>query len=225
MKDIVAEENNQLHSQPIKKVVQKSTNTVVNEYIAFLEKTALEAINKGDIELAEKVYGKLTHAAAPILGVPELDAPLEKSLEFLAKADPQDVQAIAVSQISLLHSYYKTVLGQAQNSFIFATVAATVGILIFVYSFAGQSKDNASLKGVISGAIVEVISGIGFYLYSKSSDQMAKFHEQLTITQRFLLANSVCESLESESKQKTRSDLVKAIANIKSIESSNELKS
>ncbi len=54
---------------------------------------------------------------------------------------------------------------------------------------------------------------------------MAKFHEQLTITQRFLLANSVCESLESESKQTTRSALVKVIATIKSIETSNELKS
>jgi hypothetical protein len=65
----------------------------------------------------------------------------------------------------------------------------------------------------ISGAVVEVISGINFVLYGKASTQLLGFHERLEQTQRFLLANSVCEGIEQEdARVRARADLVATIA-------------
>jgi hypothetical protein len=55
---------------------------------------------------------------------------------------------------------------------------------------------------------VEVISGVNFYLYGKTTTQMAEFQSRLDMTQRFLLANSICENLDGDFKQNTRSQLV-----------------
>jgi len=67
----------------------------------------------------------------------------------------------------------------------------------------------------VSGALIEVVSGIGFYLYNKSASQLAMFHTRLDSTQRFLLANSVCEGLEGDFKQQARSNLVRMIAGMR----------
>ena len=72
-------------------------------------------------------------------------------------------------------------------------------------------QDVATIS-VIAGALVEVISGVNFYLYNKSSAQLAVFQQALDQTQRFLLANTICELLESETRDKARSELVHTIA-------------
>ncbi|MDQ3180070.1 MAG: hypothetical protein M3Q33_06075 [Acidobacteriota bacterium] len=71
---------------------------------------------------------------------------------------------------------------------------------------------------IISGALIEVIAAINFYLYAKTSSQLATFHTRLGTTQRFLLANSMCESLEGEFKQKARYDLIKTVAGFETVQ-------
>ena len=138
-------------------------------------------------------------------------------LEKLSKADPANVQEIAASQIELLSNYHQEVLGQAKNSFRWALIAAGVGLIFFLIAIAfviyQQSLEVATI-GVISGALIEFISAINFYLYGKTASQMAEFQERLDRTQRFLIANSLCESLEGEIKHKARSELIKIIAGI-----------
>ncbi len=73
---------------------------------------------------------------------------------------------------------------------------------------------NVAVVSLISGALIEVISGINFYLYGKTSVQLADFQTRLDVTQRFLLANSMCESLEGDYKQKARSELIRTIAGV-----------
>ena len=61
---------------------------------------------------------------------------------------------------------------------------------------------------VVAGTLVELISGLNFVLYGKASAQLSHFHEVLDRTQRLLLANSICESISGELREKTRSSLV-----------------
>jgi hypothetical protein len=142
-------------------------------------------------------------------------ADFKDSLDRISKAEPRDVQEIAASQITLLGNYYEIALDQAQKSFIAAFVAAVIGLIFFLVSvvflvFIDQIK--LAMIGVIGAAITEVISGINFYLYNKSASQLVEFLKNLNMTQRFLLANSICEGLEGDYKQQARSDLVRAIA-------------
>lgn len=137
-------------------------------------------------------------------------------LKSLVEANPADVQRIAATQIELLSRYYEEVLKQSKASFSSAIIAAILGLFFFitatVFSFIVDDF-NVSIVGVISGLIIEFVSAINFYLYNRSSLQMAEYQERLDRTQRFLIANSICEGMESDVKQQARLSLVSVIAN------------
>jgi hypothetical protein len=143
------------------------------------------------------------------------DIHITQSLDRLAKAEPGDVQGIAASQIQLLTDFYRLALTQAGRSFRWALIAAGVGLLFFlaaVVFLITQKQQSVATISLVSGALIEVISAINFYLYGRTSAQLAEFHARLEATQRFLLANSICERLEGEAQQAARSDLIKTIA-------------
>ncbi len=129
-----------------------------------------------------------------------------------------NTEKIAASQIKLLTSYYSLVLNQAQRSFTWALIWAFIGVLSFIASgvfLLVNHLNEIAYISVIGGAIIEIISGINFYLYNKSSSQLAEFHTRLDATQRILLANTICEKIEGDLKQETRSQLALAFAGVK----------
>lgn len=133
----------------------------------------------------------------------------------LARTKPANILEVAGAQTELLTGYYRTVLAQARESFRWALVAAGLGLLFFLGAVAFLvvvRLQSVATVSVISGALIEVISGINFYLYGKTTAQLATFHRRLDQTQRFLLANSVCESFEGEERQKARASLIHTIA-------------
>jgi len=137
-------------------------------------------------------------------------------LDSLSQADPSDIQKIAASQIELLNSYYNTSLYQAKLSFRWALIAAGVGLAFLLSSLAFTLTAQSPLTSTIAaigGVVAEFVSGVNFWLYGKTLRQLNHFHERLDQLQRFLLANSICESLEREIKQKARYNLVATIAN------------
>ncbi len=142
------------------------------------------------------------------------DSPISEAIESLATAKPGDVQKIAASQITILDEYYRTALNQAQRSFRSAQILSGIGIGFFI-SAAGilllqQSRDLA-LVTVIGGATVEVVAALAFWLYGRTTTQLAHFYERLEQSQRFLLANSFCETLDDNTKQRSRADLITAM--------------
>ena len=70
----------------------------------------------------------------------------------------------------------------------------------------------ASVVPLITGAIVNVVSGIVFMLYGKTSSQLSAFHNQLEVLQRYLLANSICEGLSEAERDKARAALIGEIS-------------
>ena len=78
------------------------------------------------------------------------------------------------------------------------------------------SEKNAlgATLAAISGAVVEIVAGIVFYLYGKTTSQLGDFHGRLERLQRYLLANSICESLGETERDKVRADLIREIAQI-----------
>lgn len=135
----------------------------------------------------------------------------------VAQADPSNVQQVAASQLELINNYYSTILDQARQSFRWAIIAAGVGLLFFISAVGFllvTQKSDLSAISVISGALIEVIAGINFYLYGRTISQLDLFHGRLERTQRFLLANSVCEKLKGEAQQSARVELVRVISGL-----------
>lgn len=139
---------------------------------------------------------------------------IRDSLSDLSSA--KSVQEIAASQIKLLSSYYNNVLSQSQRSFYFALTAAGVGLLFFM--IAGgvlllYNLQSLALITTLGGALSSFVSGVNFHIYNKSSSQLIDFHQRLDMTQRFLLADGLCNSIKDSTKQDaTRADLITTIA-------------
>jgi hypothetical protein len=130
----------------------------------------------------------------------------------LAEAPIGDTRQFACLFSGMNLRYYSDVLSQARNSFWFALAAAMVGVAFFVFAAEQMYvRHDKAWIGLIAGSLLQVISGTGFYLYGKASAQFATFHICLDRANRFVLANTICESLGDSIKDTERSYLVRAI--------------
>lgn len=135
----------------------------------------------------------------------ELKDSLKDPIARLSAADPKDVQQIAALQLELLSAYYGAALVQSERSFICALIGSGIGLVFLAVALAG------SVASLVSGAIV-IVSSIGFHLYSKSSSQLSAIHSSLDAQQRYLLANSICESLEGEVRNNAKTALIQEMS-------------
>ena len=140
----------------------------------------------------------------------------EKALERLVDIKKDDVKGTAASQIELLSRFYDLALSQAQRSFRWALAAAVIGLVFFMiailFSLTLGAESDTAMVAMIGGAMIEFISAINFYLYNKTLSQLTLFQGRLETTQRFLLANSLTESLSDEFRDKVRAKLIIQLA-------------
>jgi hypothetical protein len=143
------------------------------------------------------------------------DTAVVNAIKSVSKADPKNIQEVAAASFDLSDSYYANVLSQAKRSFNVAVVAGIAGSLFFLAAvvLALTLRDlSAPLISSIGGAIVEVVSGLNFWLYSRTAIQLNSFHMRLERMQRYLVANSVAASLEGEHQATTLQKLVMVIS-------------
>ena len=148
--------------------------------------------------------------------------------EEIAEVGPAKISDVANEQIALQDRYYRGVLRRAKTIFRCAVAAVIVGLAFFLVAVVAfflfetfiskppilmREAQAIATVGVISGALFEAIAAIIFYVYAKTTDQLADFHYRIERTQRYVLANSICEELEDTTKQETRAFLIQAIAN------------
>lgn len=138
------------------------------------------------------------------------------AVEKTAKANPNNIQEVAASQLAIINSYYQSGLQQSQQSFRWSLIWGGIGFGFLIFAVGvllfRQPTEVAFASG-IAGALVEVFAGTYLYLYKHASDQLAAFRTSLESTQRLLLANSMCEKLEGEIEQTTRAELIRLMVN------------
>jgi len=150
------------------------------------------------------------------VGVPEKAEVYEATrdaLEKLSNTADQDVKGIAASQIELLTRFYDLLFSQAQRSFRWALIASCVGLVFLMFATLSASNSGDVLTTMpivsgISGILIEFIAAINFYLYGKTIRQLNLYQGRLEVTQRFLLANSLIESLSPELQDKSRAEII-----------------
>ena len=73
-----------------------------------------------------------------------------------------------------------------------------------------KSQRTSSVRGYGQAMRLssEFIAGVNFYLYGRTLSQLTLFQGRLESTQRFLLANSLCEALGEEHRDTTRAQLI-----------------
>jgi Cyanobacterial TRADD-N associated 2-Transmembrane domain len=137
---------------------------------------------------------------------------LQMDCGALAQAAPGNTQKIGALMLRMILRYYADVRSQARQSFYAALGAAVVGTGFFVWIARSSSGGLHASLAALAGSLIQVISGINFYLYFKVSRQFAGFHMCLERTNRFLLANTFCENLSETNRDVVRAELVKLVA-------------
>ena len=116
--------------------------------------------------------------------------------------EPQDAISIMRRNVAELKGYYAITRQQASNAFTSALVACFLGFLIFAAGllviYLSPDKSSIIPYSTIAGVVVEVISGLFFWLYSRALKQIKIFHEQLDESQQFLTAIQVTASISRE---------------------------
>jgi hypothetical protein len=164
------------------------------------------------IEYAEPAVTREEEIASiPIIGRRKREELKKRNaLQAITIANP-----VGASVLMRSDQYYESVLHQAQRSFHWALFAAIIGLLFFLAAVAFlllRQPQNISFVSLISGALVEAISALNFYLYGRASQQLINFHQPLERTQRFILANNICDMLH-DSKEEIRAKLILTLIN------------
>jgi hypothetical protein len=142
-------------------------------------------------------------------------AGISDSLARLSNANPSDVQTIAASQLELMVAYHQIALAQSRRSFFWALIGSGLGLVFFMAAVAFalvRGITLASIVPLISGAVVEIVAGVVFYMYGQTTSQLGSFYDKLEVLQRYLLANSLCETLTGTERSKARAGLIQAIS-------------
>ncbi|HEC78697.1 MAG TPA: hypothetical protein ENI34_06095 [candidate division WOR-3 bacterium] len=136
---------------------------------------------------------------------------ITKALTELQKT-PQDVLEIMYRNVAELKGYYTTNKQQAKNAYNSALFVCFLGFTIFIIGVAinylSPAKKTIIPYATLAGAIVEVISGLFFWLYSQTVKQINTFHDKLIETQRYLAAIQIAKSISDENRDKVYANIV-----------------
>jgi hypothetical protein len=142
--------------------------------------------------------------------------------------DSDKMGEIVAKHERLILQYYRDVQKQANDSFDTARMAAKIGfcvlIVTLVYTLTmdglirfdklqpgSRNFMTVAITGAVSGALIEFIAGIAFWLYSRGARQFGAFHICLERTHRYLLAFKITEKMEK--RDETLHNLVCIMAN------------
>ena len=136
---------------------------------------------------------------------------LQNAVERVAEANPKNIQEVAAAQVEIINSYYLNGLEQSKKSFFWSLIWGGIGsgfLLVAVSVLLFRQPTEIAYASGIGGVLVEMFAGTYLYLYKHASDQLALYRLALENMQKLLLANSMCEGLDTEAKQSARLDLI-----------------
>jgi len=120
---------------------------------------------------------KIASAAVAFLQAGAVDS-LRQQCDKIATTSPEKVQEIASLLQKMIVAYYQDVRWQALLAFFAALILEIIAVVFFFFaaSTAMSNKiENAALSA-IAGLLIQVMTGVVFYLYSQSARQFAGFH-------------------------------------------------
>jgi hypothetical protein len=139
----------------------------------------------------------------------------------LEEADREDTfKYVLLINLAALEQYIAQTRIQAQQSFGLSRVIAVAGFTVLVvgvgfgiYSnLAGKGSLDAAYLAAIAGTISQFISGIFFYLYNRTLQQLNRFHDRLIASQNMAVAFLASEAVaDNDTRDKAKIDLAREL--------------
>ena len=128
----------------------------------------------------------------------EIQADVDKIIGDTFKSD--DVIDLMLKNVRELREYYIISKRQATNAFSASLMVCFLGVVIYIAGIIAfiMSGENALLLTTIAGTIVEVISGLFFWLYRYAIQQLNIYHQRLGTTEKYLTAIRLVDKMRQE---------------------------
>lgn len=127
--------------------------------------------------------------------------------EFWGIKDPENYDPSPSEKTELeLREYYTISKRQAKRTFSSAMLACYLGFGMFGLSVVialvsdSDSSEVGSQYSAIGGAVVEIVAGLFFWMYTKASEQMKTYYNSLLQTYRFKQAREMADHLDGQDK-------------------------
>lgn len=137
-----------------------------------------------------------------------------KVISNIVSDEKDDVLTLMIKNVGELREYYVINKQQARNSFSAALFISILGFILFAtgiiitYFF---KTENAIQYTTIGGAVVEIIAGLFFWLYSKAIKQINIFHTSLQSTEKFLTAIQLVDKISFDKRDETYINIIEKI--------------
>lgn len=107
---------------------------------------------------------------------------------------------LMIKNVAELREYYIISKQQANKSFSSALLICFLGFVVFISGIIMSyfSNQNIIIYTTVSGSIVEIVSGLFFWLYKNSIYQLNIYHERLGTTEKYLTAMQLIEKMSKD---------------------------
>lgn len=127
-------------------------------------------------------------------------------------ANKKDIIALMLKNNDEITEYFTISKKHVKSSFLLSVIASIIGIIIMGMTMYGTIVlDNLQLAiiGLISGAIVEVLSGTVFWIHNKSTLQLNHYYDALHQNEKFLSAVNVADKLSDENREEMYMEIIR----------------
>lgn len=133
----------------------------------------------------------------------EIQEDAEKIIGDTFKSD--DVIDLMLKNVRELREYYIISKRQATNAFSASLIVCFLGFIVYIAGIAVFviSGEDVLLLTTISGTIVEVISGLFFWLYRHAIKQLNIYHQRLGTTEKYLTAIRLADKMGEDKHDNT----------------------
>jgi hypothetical protein len=133
-----------------------------------------------------------------------------------ATDEQQYFSRLIENNLDNMEKYYQLVRTQTEKSYGLTQAAAVVGFMVLVagiiLSFMKSFDNPSTIVTLASGALIEFISAVFFYIYNRTVVQLNVYHEKLINVQDTMLALKVAQIIQDQKlKDETMADLTKAL--------------
>lgn len=137
----------------------------------------------------------------------------EVAITFGKIKDSTNVIELMINNVAELKEYYVISKQQANKSFSSALLICFLGFTVFISGIAVNyfGNQNVVVYTTIAGSIVEIISGLFFWLYKNSIKQLNIYHQRLGTTEKYLTAMQLIEKMSKDTRDDNYQILMQSI--------------
>ena len=194
----------QIMSQSLVELVDKGS-FIVAIAAATLSLIALPASsfikNKVDVKILEKEYN-------------EVAKDIKTTINYIKAEDPNIID-LMLKNVTELREYYVISKRQAVRAFSATLIACVLGFVIYILGIivSIDSSNGGMIYSTIAGSVVEIIAGLFFWLYSRTTQQLSIYHERLGKTEKYLSAIQLIEKITDSNKDAAYKLIIESMLN------------